>query len=504
VEPTALRASSYIIYVDLPGVSDEMLLVHGYSGAYDRVSRRVATYVRSLESGHAPKPLYGDWSPEIFPSGEAERPSDKTLEMLTRRGYLTGKTRQEEEALFGKMAARLHGESMQQMPGYIFMPTYQCNLRCPYCFQDHMRTNPAFSHLLRTVDTKVVDRIFTAMPQIEAGHGVTPGSSLPRSITFFGGEPLLEASRPIIEYILQKAQAMGPAAFSAISNATELHAYKDLLGPKGISFIQVTLDGPPQEHDRRRIYPDGSGSYHRIVDNIHMALAQGTRVSVRLNIDRNNVQMLPALVDEFHAQGWAKTKGFSAYAAPVNASNDKTAPESTLGSWELTKALQALREADPRASVINGPDDGIEDRVRQIFEKHHSPLPNFRASYCGAHNKMYIFDAFGDIYACWERTGDAKIRIGYVNEQGAPVMNKAITDMWRSRTVTSNPVCKKCRFAFYCGGGCAILAEGRSGTLHSNFCDGFGKRFRAAAAKAYVAYRAGDTPSENTERVCDM
>jgi len=52
-----LRTSSYTIYVDLPGNEEEMLLVHTYTGAFDRVSRRVATWVRSLEAGRPPKPL---------------------------------------------------------------------------------------------------------------------------------------------------------------------------------------------------------------------------------------------------------------------------------------------------------------------------------------------------------------------------------------------------------------------------------------------------------------
>ena len=67
-----LRTSSYTIYVDLPGNDEEMLLVQTYTGAFDRVSRRVATYVRSLEAGRPPKPLYGDWTPEPSPAGEAE------------------------------------------------------------------------------------------------------------------------------------------------------------------------------------------------------------------------------------------------------------------------------------------------------------------------------------------------------------------------------------------------------------------------------------------------
>ena len=83
-------------------------------------------------------------------------------------------------------------------------------------------------------------------------------------------------------------------------------------------------------------------------------------------------------------------------------------------------------------------------RVRQIFEQRKS-LPNFQASFCGAHNKMYIFDAFGDIYACWEKTGDKKIRIGYINEDSEVVLNEELNQTWRNRTVISNPVCRKCR-----------------------------------------------------------
>src|SRR2546430_14688714 len=70
----ALRASSYTIYVDLPNEPDAMLLVHGYSGAYDKVTRRVATYVRSLETGKPPRPLFGTWSPEAPIDGAVIRP----------------------------------------------------------------------------------------------------------------------------------------------------------------------------------------------------------------------------------------------------------------------------------------------------------------------------------------------------------------------------------------------------------------------------------------------
>ena len=85
-----LRTSSYTIYVDLQDDSETMLLVHGYAGTYDRVSRRVATYVRSMEARTAPKPLYGEWSAEPAIEGAAPTPSDEALHLSRPAGAAIG------------------------------------------------------------------------------------------------------------------------------------------------------------------------------------------------------------------------------------------------------------------------------------------------------------------------------------------------------------------------------------------------------------------------------
>src|SRR5262245_21619785 len=169
---TELRTSSYTIYVDLPDNPDEMLLVHGYTGAYDRVGKRVATYLRARERHHAPKPLYGDWTPEPRVDGEVVPPTDETIAVLKRRGYLVSLTQEEEEGLFTKLSTKIHHAVIRRSPAFIVMPTYQCNLRCPYCFQDHMRTDPKYNHLLRVMDRKMADRILRGMRSIEAAHGI--------------------------------------------------------------------------------------------------------------------------------------------------------------------------------------------------------------------------------------------------------------------------------------------------------------------------------------------
>jgi uncharacterized protein len=118
------RASSYNIYVDLPDEPNAMLLVHGVSGAYDKVSKQVVTYARSLEARQAPKPLHGDWTPTPLIDGQVRPPSGETLEALLRRGYLTDLSLEQEEDDFRQRAEALHERS--RAPTYVLMLTYDC------------------------------------------------------------------------------------------------------------------------------------------------------------------------------------------------------------------------------------------------------------------------------------------------------------------------------------------------------------------------------------------
>ena len=503
LEPRKLRASSYIIFVDLPGEREKMLLVHGYSGAYDLVSRKVATFIRSLEVGKTPRPLYGAWTPAPPLEGVVERPSEQTIKLLKRRGYLTERTVAEEEALFIKIANYLHARSLRTQPTYILMPTYDCNLRCAYCFQDHMRTNPQYHHLLHTMSKSVVDRIVKGMLAIETQHDVPPPDRYVRSIVFFGGEPLLARNRHVIDYIIERVRGIGRASFSAVSNATELDAYQDLLNPDGISSIQVTIDGPAAEHDRRRVYADGSGSFARIASNVTMALEQGVQVQTRINVDRLAIKSLPQFAEEIMARGWNTYPNFVAYTAPIHASNDNVDVRTTFNSWTLEKALNEMRLEYPALRLIKRPDDALKARARRLIDS--QGIPALHSQFCGAHAGMYVIDPFANVYACWERTGDETVRIGHITREGTYEVASQLSQMWRSRNVTTNKICRQCRYALNCGGGCAVLAEGGSaGTIFTNHCDGYAARFRASVAEAYLEHVAGVQAPQHVESVCDL
>ena len=498
-----LRTSSYTVYVDLPDTPEEMLLVHTYTGAYDKVSRNVAAFVRSLEVGKPPRPLYGEWKDEVSTNGHVvTSPSDATLALLQKRGYLTPMSPEQERRFFTMFVEKLHEKQRKQFPSYLFMPTYNCNLRCSYCFQDHMRTKKEFNHLLRTMERSMVDRIFDAMPAIEALHEVPEDHEPVIDIGFFGGEPLLAVSRPIVEYIMERGTQRGKTDFWAISNGTELDAYEDLLGPKMLGRVQITLDGPPEQHDKRRIYADGGGSWDRIAPNVTMALERGVLIAIRTNADRNNINDLPALAAAIIEQGWDKFPNFVSQVAPIRASNDKTEAKTTFSTWQLDQKLAEMRLTHPETQILGSVDDSIRNQAWRIFSG--EGKPSLKPSFCSAHTGMYIFDAFGDVYACWEKTGDTRIRIAHVKEGGEIEFRGDQSNIWRQRHVASNPVCLQCRYSLYCGGGCAVLALGAQGDYYRNYCDGYSKRFRSAVAESYQAHLRGDERKVKPDAFCDM
>ena len=102
-----MRTSSYVIYVDLPGRTDQKLLVHGYTGAFDLVSSPVAAYLSAMETKPAPKPLYGSWTSDSRRNGSSTHPpSDNAIKALRRRGYLTDLSHVDEERLVERSPAR--------------------------------------------------------------------------------------------------------------------------------------------------------------------------------------------------------------------------------------------------------------------------------------------------------------------------------------------------------------------------------------------------------------
>lgn len=440
-----------------------------------------------------------------------------------------------------QVANLLHDRS-KRGAGFCLLVAYDCNFRCPYCFENGISNNgKGWSKKTFTKDS--VDRAFEAMLEIEPDR-----DKIGNSITLYGGEPLLGRNRELVEYIVAKGTETG-FRFSAITNGYELEHYSRLLNPNMISSLQITVDGPKRVHDTRRTHFEDGSTFEKIMENIKLCLDQKVVVSIRINTEVNNFENLFELNEDFKARGFFEYKNFSVYSGLIHGEDEMScnvvmAPGKAIESEaKYKKAFNAITVKDsgvfdPDAQYINFEaeesryDDEIKfhyennegqheereiirtmnrgeylNKFRNALEKDPSlkiscqdfglqakikhvisgnNLFNFVSTFCGAQNGMYILDPCGDIYACWELVGQDQYIVG--NYKDRVIFDDEALGKWVGKNISKVDACSKCKYAFFCGGGCmaGALREGRG--YNSPHCDGYPKLFQDIVPNTYFTY----------------
>lgn len=221
------------------------------------------------------------------------------------------------------------------------MPTYDCNFRCPYCFEQHRLKNGE-AWLANAMSDETMDAIFAALDDYKA-QGYALGDC-----TLYGGEPFLEKNREVARRIAENCKARG-MKMDVITNGYELESFLDFIEEYKIYQLQVTVDGTAEINDCRRLHKDRLPTYDRILKNVELALQRGVTISLRVNVGRENLHGMGALINDLKARGFigkedarakeeralkekdgnAKTKRgrFSYY---FKATNDDTHPEKNI------------------------------------------------------------------------------------------------------------------------------------------------------------------------------
>lgn len=468
-----MRVSTYVIAAPLEG-EPYFLLMHGYSGALDKVSADLG----QLLLDHRGEDI------------DLNRISPALHSRLADRGYITERSREEEIEVFRQIAATLHEQSLiRHTAAFVIIPSYQCNLRCPYCWQStemHMGAG-AFSALL---DRQQIDDIFAVVDQFRTAGAVAralgasqeaaPTEHLSHEVTLFGGEPLLASTLPAVTAIVEECRKRD-MRLSAITNGVELEHFSALLGASAIEEVQITLDGPASAHDRRRIGPEHRQTFQRIADNIQLALDHDVQVNVRINVDRRNASEFLELEDYFAARGWSTNSRFISQAAAVHGGSTRPSEaRHRMPSSDLVQIVTpASREED---NCI----ESFEYQARQILKSSLATehYPYRRSSFCSAEAGMLIFDPLGDVYACWEDAGVRKHRIGEYGAGRIRFLHEE-ANQWLSRFPGAIEECSACPYGLIHVSGCASEARRSAGTLFAPSCQSFQDYFPRMLADAY-------------------
>lgn len=488
-----MRVSNYISGAPLPS-AESYLILHGYTGALDKVSFALGDFLIAHRGMQ--------WAPKIANLDLTE----DAIGRLASRGYLTEKTDGEEREHLMRIAIALHERDLSmRVPGVVIIPTYTCNLRCTYCFQPHeMHSGKgAFSSVMTESQIDDIFRIITAFAHagsVASALGLTNSAAKPaegskaavRSIMLFGGEPLSSTTLPIVRYLAQKTASMG-LGLKAITNGVDLHLFADLLGPEFIGEIQVTLDGLAELHDKRRVGPGFRRTFDIISRNIGLALDHRVNVNVRINVDRRNISQLGDLHDYFSSMGWYESADFRATAAAVHSSTPwvvgdviQLRPRDT-DLCESDLVFETRRLRDGSGCLI----ESYEPLVRRTLNKllFGGGYPFESVSYCGATSGQLIFDPLGDVYTCWEDVGHSELRMGTFDE-GNVTFSPQIGERWLTRFPGSIEQCSRCPYALIHKSGCGNHARQGTGTLSAAACESFQEYFPSLLARLYADFEA--------------
>ncbi|MBQ7578577.1 MAG: radical SAM protein [Synergistaceae bacterium] len=377
-----MRTSKYEILLPLPeSASQDYVLINGLYGAVDLIDKNEAHLLTEAKN-----------NPSLLEKLESSR-----LELLTKRGHIVNSDEQESEDM--SILARIHKLLYSNTGvGLVLAPTYNCNLRCFYCLEQHRLTRGT-EWLERTMSKSLVDAIFAQVKDYKARNYIINNCSL------YGGEPLLAENKDIIRYICGKCRE-NDMKISAITNGTDLDKYLDLIQEFKFTNLQITVDGPKEIHDKRRFFADRSGSFDKIMNNIALALERGIKISVRVNVGRSNIAHICELEQEFKSRGFTEKKNFSYYFRGVFDTPD---------AIDESKILQEIINSGH--SLNNAIE--LEGRYSNSVKKltgwlNKSTWPRINPTYCGTENFMNVIGPDGLIYSCWNIVAQDELAMGFV------------------------------------------------------------------------------------------
>ena len=448
------RDSSYLIDVPLDATEGtKHMIIHGYTGAMDIVDGNIARFL----DGHK-RFTEDDF---VF--------SENTFNLLLKRGYITEKTAPQERELACRLAELLHKNAKRQAKSFVFMVTYDCNFRCPYCYEAGISGNGR--HWTKKTFTKgLVDRAYAAMEEIYPDY--KKGYN---NITLYGGEPLLKENVEIVTYIVKKGHELG-YVFDAVTNGHDLDSYTEILSSGAMRHLQITLDGTREMHDSRRYHYQTHKSFDKIMSNIRLALDNGVKVGIRFNADANNFGEIKKLKEIFSQAGYFESKLLSFNTAMLNDENK----DASRGDIHYVSREEFNRMYSKSGLDVSHQDYGLYSKIMTAIKNRNSI--RFHSVFCGVQSGSYILDPYGDIYTCWETVGKPEYVIGKYSPEVK--WNDSIKN-WQDRNTGNTPKCSCCKYSLLCGGGCLAKALKFGGDFKASYCDGYGDIVNLSVNRAY-------------------
>lgn len=256
--------------------------------------------------------------------------------------------------------------------------TDTCNCRCEYCFSNASPRNSSFETVDQTCKYLLADNDSEEKP----------------SLTFFGGEPLLQYDT-IIKPIVEKY--CGKIDFSITTNGVLLDEDKvDFFADNNIGVL-LSIDGGKTTQSRQRPLANGESSFEQIQKNIPYLLLRMPETTFRATLTRKSI---PELYDNMK---YAERMGFKHFIFIPNIEEEYTEEDYVLlqevmDRFAIEFIEQVSRGEAPKMRIENFA-KGIE-LIRSVVENGGGISNTLER--CGFCTTSMGVDVNGNIHTCQE------------------------------------------------------------------------------------------------------
>lgn len=302
-------------------------------------------------------------------------------------------------------------------------PTMNCNFKCWYCYETHIKDSKLSKNRIKAICNHI-DFVFNKYKKLKDFK-----------LSWFGGEPLLyydSTVRPILKYAHNVFKNSGVNFYSTFTtnglllNMDRISDFKRF----NVNFLQITLDGFEEEHNKVRYISKNKGSFKQIVENIILLAKNEINVTVRINFSEKTLLNISKLADfflklednylkfllfDFH-QVWQEEKDLSV---------------------ELNEALSYFKLR------------GLNTAQRDDVDTFKSP--------CYADKKNHATINYnGEVFKCTARDFKTSLKEGDLLDDGTIMWNEKYYQRLNSKI--KNIPCLSCSILPICGGGCSQIS----------------------------------------------
>lgn len=294
-------------------------------------------------------------------------------------------------------------------------PTLDCNLRCWYCYENHIKDSCMGKNVMVSL-LKYIER-------------QAQSATLKKiQLSFFGGEPLLkyhQVVKPIVEGcsdICHRHNKQFMTSFTTNGVCLTPQVVHELKELSPELTVQVAFDGNRELHDSVKCFANGKGCYDIVKKNLVYAIQHGVMTTIRCNYTLKSMDSFRDLIDDF--------KEYANYPN-VRFSFHKVWQE------EESEELFTQREAFQHDTIEKY---GIKSNVSSYYGDSLTPC------YADFDNHIVV-NYNGDIYKCTARDFKPANRLGYLTYTGEIVYNETAQKRAATRLTRQ---CLSCRLLPVC------------------------------------------------------